>query len=602
MKSRTSSTLILAIAKMKNIIKDDDNFNQTDQKTGCQRDHLTSHEISMAMSLAPTRFTRLFILLLITTALSACSGSGGGGGGGGSGEPSSIPATPQNILAKLSSDPTKQITLSWGRSPGAASYDVSRRGGVEERQEDLPETGTKHVNNNVTKGQRYTYSVNACNNLGCSRPGSLRVEYAEPEFPLVAPTRLVAEDKVVLQWAPISGADYYNITRNGTVLVPKFQDPRLTSIRYEDESVNLSLNYNYTVSACNGVGCSAITEVVVNENTPSIFPPTGLTATRTSDSVNITWDAATNVTQYQVSRSGGFAVKISNTTASYTDSTPIAGSEYIYSAQVCVGDDNCSSRASIRVDYLVPDKEDIATGLTVAFAASLNAITIEWDAPPKGSGITLYQVARNVSVLATNVSADSNSYESSSYEDTNVTVGNIYEYKVSACNEVGCAVEAASIIVNYQVPNMPRNLVATRLSDRVVLQWDNVTEADYYNITRNGTIQGSNVMELRYEDTDVEQDGIYNYTVSACNIVGCSVPAAFLVDGDTPSIFPPVGLTATRSPDSVTLRWTAATNVTHYEFTRDDGSVIATNVPADSNSYESSSYEDTNVTVGNTYK
>jgi chitodextrinase len=70
------------------------------------------------------------------------------------------PAAPTNLKASVR--PGK-VTLTWGASSGATSYNVSRNGVTI-----ASVTGTSYVNTSVTKGTAYTYQVFAVNNVGTS--------------------------------------------------------------------------------------------------------------------------------------------------------------------------------------------------------------------------------------------------------------------------------------------------------------------------------------------------------------------------------------------------------------------------------------------------
>ena len=158
-------------------------------------------------------------------------------------------------------------------------------------------------------------------------------------------------------------------------------------------------------------------------------------------------------------------------------------------------------------------------------------VVLTWEAPADdgGSPIVGYKIYRGTSpgdeVLLTTVG------NVLTYNDTGVTNGQRYYYRVSALNVVGEGELSAEVSATpLGVPSAPRNLVARGGDGYVVLTWeapedDGGSSIIKYKIYR-GTRSGNEVLlttvgnVLTYNDTGVTNGQIYYYRVSALNGVG----------------------------------------------------------------------------------
>jgi len=94
---------------------------------------------------------------------------------------------------------------------------------------------------------------------------------------------------------------------------------------------------------------------------------------------------------------------------------------------------------------------------------------------------------------------------------------------------------ARTAVVNYvvskgkQPPDTPGNVVANPTGpDRVEITWDAAPRALTYKVTRivdgNLSVVGAAVKDLKFDDTGLQPNTSYSYTISAVNAVGESVP------------------------------------------------------------------------------
>ncbi len=87
------------------------------------------------------------------------------------------------------------------------------------------------------------------------------------------------------------------------------------------------------------------------------------------------------------------------------------------------------------------------------------------------------------------------------------------------------------LTIQQSIPSSPTNLTATLGNTQVLLNWDQLTEADTYTVKRSTTQGGpyttiaENITETSYLDTSVVNGTTYYYVVTAVNTAGESDPS-----------------------------------------------------------------------------
>ena len=143
--------------------------------------------------------------------------------------------------------------------------------------------------------------------------------------------------EVNLSWAASTdnvAVTGYQVFRNGTLV----GNVSATSLTYQDTTVAPSTTYAYTVKAVDAAGNVSAASNSASVTTPASTapaPPTNLTATSSTSSVDLAWTASTSpdVTGYNVYRGphGGTLSAIgSSGTTTFSDTTASAGTSYDY--------------------------------------------------------------------------------------------------------------------------------------------------------------------------------------------------------------------------------------------------------------------------------
>ncbi|MEN3009651.1 MAG: fibronectin type III domain-containing protein [Candidatus Bipolaricaulaceae bacterium] len=174
-------------------------------------------------------------------------------------------------------------------------------------------------------------------------------------------------------------------------------------------------------------------------------------------------------------------------------------------------------------------------GLTASLGTHPDRIVLTWEAV---EGAATYEVQRaerpdegayrTVGTVAIPSFADPVGRENE---------GKWFWYRVRACNAAGCSPWTGEVRGYAGRPPEPTNVQASDGSylDRIVITWDPVPGATYYQIFRDPgadpTCRGD-LCFLAMADTNMYEDLVvraglrYRYAVRACNGYGCSAPSA----------------------------------------------------------------------------
>ncbi|MFL6034592.1 MAG: fibronectin type III domain-containing protein, partial [Gaiellaceae bacterium] len=477
------------------------------------------------------------------------------------------------------------VVLSWSAptSDGGAAITSYRvyRGTASGAETLLATVGnvTGFTDGSLTNGTAYYYKVSAVNSIGEGALSSERsaIPATVPNPPTWAPSG-AGNGQVSLNWTPpssnggsaVTGYKLYRSTASGaeTLLVTL---GNVTS--YNDAAVVNGTTYYYKVGAVNAMGDGPMSSE--QSATPTTVPgaPTLTSATGGNNSVSLGWSApASNgglaVTGYNVYRgtaSGGeiLLTTLGNVT-SYTDNGAVNGTTYYYevAAANAVGQGALSNER-----FATP-----TSGATAPTAPALNSATagnasvsLSWTAPASngGSAITSYRVYRGTASGGETFLATIGNVVS--FNDTGLTNGTAYFYKVTAVNAVGeSATSAERSATPAGAPSAP-TLTATAGNASVGLSWTapaaNGSAITSYKLYR-GTSSGGETLfttlgnVTSYNDTSAANGTTYYYVVSAVNGIGEGATSG---EGSAmPATTPGAPTLNSAVPgNSVTLSWSA---------------------------------------------
>lgn len=177
------------------------------------------------------------------------------------------PSAPGNLVATPGS---ASVLLTWDAVDGATSYNIY------DGSSDIQVGSTADVEFNVTgldNGTEYFFYVTAVNAAGEGAQSSTVSATPTPPPPPDAPTGFTAETRghgVFLQWDAVSGADSYEVYRDGVMIGTPTEPNMLDS----DEALYLGSTYTYKARTVSG----GVSSDDSDEDTagPSYYAPTGI--------------------------------------------------------------------------------------------------------------------------------------------------------------------------------------------------------------------------------------------------------------------------------------------------------------------------------------
>ncbi len=454
------------------------------------------------------------------------------------------PSSPRNLEARAGDG---EVNLSWEppEDPGlvpVTGYTVY--GGTAPGQEVVLATlgpVGNHTFTDLDSGTVYHYRVVAFNDLG--EGASSRTVSASPRGPPGVPRNLTATsgDGVVdLSWLPPESDGHYDITGyrvfRGTA-IGQVEFHRLVegATGLSDTGLVNGVEYFYTVSAVNAAGEGARSPKV--SATPLAPPsvPLAPTAMEGDGFVELRWsppadDGGSSIVHYRVYRglvSGalGILVELEDVTA-FNDTGVTNGVTYYYS----VGAVN-----EVGEGERTPEMEAVplatpSAPLGLNVTAGNGSVLVTWSPPEYDGGrpVTHYRLYRGPEgkeELLVELE------DRTRYNDTGVTNGQTYHYRVSALNAVGEGrLSARKGAKPVGPPTKPLELVVENNDGIIVLNWSLPASDGGAPVTTFVVLRSSSPLSLRpvaevglvlsYTDIGLGRGQTVYYSVAAVNRVG----------------------------------------------------------------------------------
>ncbi len=301
----------------------------------------------------------------------------------------------------------------------------------------------------VELGKKFYYRVKACDSSGCSNYSSPNSGFAKLMIPSPLTTIRASNgsfpDKIHVYYSkprcatPRQGT-YFEIYRStssnsyGSLVQTK------TGSFWDDTSVTSGTTYYYRVKECNSKGCSTISKldhgfakIAVPEIPSSIDAGNGVY----TDKICITGYTVTGATRYEIYRStsshaDGDRVRTTHNPAWY-DYSIAAGTVYYYKVKAC-NTSGCSDFSSTDSGF--------AQLLQPAKPTAIKASDGKWSNRIRVSSFNVNS-ATSYKIYRSTVSGSHGSIvettASTFWDDTSVTPGTTYYYRVQACSEAGCS-------------------------------------------------------------------------------------------------------------------------------------------------------------------
>lgn len=451
-----------------------------------------------------------------------------------------VPPAPTGLVATAGNAST---SLVWNAATGASTYAVLRSttSGSGYVVIAASVSGLSYSDATAANGTTYYYAVSATNISGTSNR-SAEVS-ATPAAPPTAPTTLTATaasgSAVNLAWNDNSASETgFKVERslNGTTYT-LLATLSANATTYSDSGLSAGQIYYYRVFAFNAVSASIPTTVA--SATPPTLPsaPSALAALNaTAGSIDLTWtDNASNesgyVVEHSLNGSSGWTV-ITTTVANaagYTDIGLTAATAYYYRVKAInvAGSSGYSSVANATT-LLTPMNAPSGLSVTGPTQTTLN---LAWtDNSADETGFVVERSANGTSgwTVLTTTAADA-----LSHQDTGLTAGTAYYYRIKAIKSGGASSYTASQSATTLplAPAAPSAVtVGNSTQTTLDIGWtDNSANETGFTVERSldgstswtalGTVAAD---QTSYQNTGLTAATTYYYRVKAINTGGSS--------------------------------------------------------------------------------
>ncbi len=322
------------------------------------------------------------------------------------------------------------MKVTWNAVGGAVKYALYKRLGTANSWTYVTTmTGTSYVDNDTPlAGSYYVYTVKAYNSAGISSE-YIKANCASVQR-VVAPKTGAANaiNGINVSWAKVAGANKYVVLRRiGTESTWKILG-ETTGTAFLDKNVTAGIYYLYSIRAVNNTGYS---EYDINKRITiqCILTPT-VTATNLVNGIQVTWNAVTSATKYNVYRRVGGSsswVLVGTTTGtSLVDKGVTNGKYYVYSIRAINGT-GYSAFDTNKTDTIQP-----ITAPVTKVANKTTGVQVSWN---KVTGATKYNVYRRLGGTSTWIYVGTTT--GTTLLDKGVIKGKSYAYSIRAINGTG---------------------------------------------------------------------------------------------------------------------------------------------------------------------
>ena len=408
---------------------------------------------------------------------------------GSAGPPPSIPVAPTALATTVSQ--TNQVSLTWtDNSTNESGFRIYRKTGTAGTAAIIATVGqntTTYVNTAVSGSTDYYYYVVAYNSAGESTPSNeaRATTLSLPTVPSNLTATVASATSINLSWRDTSDNETgFRIRRRtsqtGFWTLLAVVGPNVST--YLNTGLTTGRTFYYSVTAYNSTGESSLSNQASATTTQTSPPtaPTELGATASTNAVNLSWtDNSGNEAGFRISRktgaTGSWAVV--GTVGQNVRSVHNVGlpSGVTYSYRVTAYNTAGESAATNEVTVTTLSNIPVAPTTLTATVVSTSQINLQWvDTSSNESG---FRISRKTAVAEAWTMVGTVGPNETSFQNTGLTAGSTYFYRVTAYNSSGESAASNEVTVATPAsggggPTAPSGLQATASTTNTInLAW-----------------------------------------------------------------------------------------------------------------------------------
>ncbi|KHD37441.1 hypothetical protein NL50_04500, partial [Clostridium acetobutylicum] len=437
-------------------------------------------------------------------------------------------STVNNVNAIATSTSLK---VTWDAVKGATSYEVEVDGNLT-----IGLTDAGYEVKNLVPGTAHTYRVRAITSAGT---GDWSALLSKTTLSLVTGIKTsVTSTAINLTWDAIDGATSYDVEVDGKIITG------ITKASYEITGLTPGTEHTYRVRAEFTDGAGDFSEL---KSAETLSVVTGVTASVTSTSINVSWDKVDGATSYDIEVDGKVVSGIVDT--SYTISNLTPGSTHTYRVRV-------TTSAGVGEFSELTTKTTLSVVTNVTASVTSTSINVSWD---KVDGATSYDIEVDGTVIA--------GVTGTSYIVSGLAPGSTHTYRVRVTT--GAGVGEFSELTTKTTLSVVTNVTASVTSSSIDVSWDKVDGAIGYDIEVDGTVI-NNITETSYMISNLKPGSTHTYRVRVITLAGIG-DWTDLTTKSTLSLV--TNITSSVTSTSITVNWDKVVGATSYDV-EIDGKVV----------------------------
>ena len=347
-----------------------------------------------------------------------------------------------------------QIAFKWTDISGETSYAVERKTGLGGSWAQVGSTtvsATTFTDLGVSQGNTYFYRVTAVNGgLSSTTSDELAVSVTAPPIPSPLVATANSSSAITVSWPNIDSETGYKLERGSSATGPWTQiaTPATDATTYQNTGLTQSTTYYFRIRSTNAIGDSGYSEIVTATTllappaTPSIF----YVASNYYYQVGLAWTDVSFEDTYVLERSptssGTWAVlaTLAANTISFNDTSVAANTLYYYRIKA-VNSAGTSSYYTISNTTPAPTPPSTPS-ISMARVVSANQLQISWGNVLNETG---YIIERRTDDPLSWQQVGTVTADVTVFNDTTVTTGIQYSYRVTSVNAVGLSTASAEV-------------------------------------------------------------------------------------------------------------------------------------------------------------